>query len=95
MNKKMCPFLVIANNIGAQATLCLENVCALWNDHLGCCGLIATGIVQGIEIARQEMHDDGDVRDYAAEQEFDRWARNETPAESVETATETENDCPF
>ena len=27
--------------------------CALWNEHLGCCGLIADGVVKGIEIARE------------------------------------------
>lgn len=60
MNKKqkvMCPILVLANWIperGYPNVYCEQEECALWNPHIGCCGLIATGIIQGIEVERRE-----------------------------------------
>jgi len=55
---RICPFLMLANWIPAKGygnVYCEEQECALYNEHLGCCGLIAQGVIVGIEIARKEM----------------------------------------
>ena len=55
----ICPIqaaltIVLRNLVGVNPR-CVENECAWWNIHLGCCGLIAQGMIQGLEIERQEM----------------------------------------
>jgi len=60
---KWCPFLAIAkpHEIGRMSPTeidCWQEGCALWNEHLGVCGLIAVGHLRGIEICRREMGQD-------------------------------------
>lgn len=98
MNKKLCPFLVLANTIGSgwPTTFCEEIKCALWNDHLGCCGLVAIGMVQGIEIARQEMRADRETDRGEHFMDADgRPCGYEDEQHAAEMAMEPEPDYPF
>ncbi|MFH1560479.1 MAG: hypothetical protein ABID84_03610 [Chloroflexota bacterium] len=56
-NARYCPLAAATPDLG---NFCLKDECALWNEHLGCCGLIATGVIQGAAIVRKEMRDDRD-----------------------------------
>ena len=43
MNDKMCPILTIGEYRNEHQGLvgCFGDKCAMWNEHLACCGLIA------------------------------------------------------
>jgi hypothetical protein len=51
--RKICPLLSIAEP-QVKWLPCKEEKCALWNEQLSCCGLIAQGIIAGTEIAHKE-----------------------------------------
>ena len=63
MNEKICPILLLALYLsvgGGPGRLCMQDKCAWWNEHLGCCGLIAQGLLQGIQVVRREGREDQD-----------------------------------
>jgi len=49
-----CPVLSIGQE---SLEPCSEDDCALWNKLLGCCGLIAQGLIAGAEVTREEAAD--------------------------------------
>ena len=60
MTEKRCPMLVIANCIpggGWSNPYCIGEYCAWWNEDFECCGLIAQGVIWGLELARKESHE--------------------------------------
>jgi len=56
---KRCPLLAIAMpyqvwRLAPPEMDCLEASCALWNENLGVCGLVAQGHILGVEVSRAE-----------------------------------------
>ena len=57
------PLLTIAHMTGTVSAagwrdpLCMKDGCAWWNYHIGACGVVAQGMIQGAEVARQEQDD--------------------------------------
>ena len=63
MSEKRCPLLIIAHHIGGipyYPQVCVEGDCAWWNEDFDCCGLIAQGVIWGLEAAWKESHEDQD-----------------------------------
>ena len=60
MTEKRCPIMILlyyrgeANWAGSE---CLRDGCAWWNEDFECCGLIAQGVIWGLEAARKESHE--------------------------------------
>jgi len=64
--EKGCPLLRIAyliklptsekdNGIPVKEARCMQTYCAMWNEHLGVCGLISEGWLAGVNTTRAEM----------------------------------------
>ena len=55
--EKWCP-LQTKGQLSPRPVRCCGGECAMWNEYLGCCGLIAPGIALGQDIDR--IQDSGD-----------------------------------
>ena len=60
-NDKLCPLLTRDDLVG-----CYGNKCGMWNEYLGCCGLIAQGLQNSYGIARKVAEDIAARKGYAA-----------------------------
>ena len=50
MVRKTCPLQAIAGG----RSWCIEGKCALWNEHIGRCGLIASGWLEADRLLAEE-----------------------------------------
>ena len=60
MPKKRCPVLLICHECGeldSSQAYCMGGDCAWWNEDFECCGLIAQGVIWGLEVSRRESHE--------------------------------------
>ena len=64
MTEKRCPILMIALSVPGgdwSNPFCIGEYCAWWNEDFECCGLIAQGVIWGLEVSRKESDRPADV----------------------------------
>ena len=59
-NDKLCPLLTRDDLVG-----CYGNKCGMWNEYLGCCGLIAQGLASSYDVPPRVAADIAERKRYA------------------------------
>ena len=59
MSEKVCTLLMIARACGDDSCgiPCLKERCGQYNEYLGCCGLVAEGLLEGYAVSPKMAKD--------------------------------------